>query len=222
LNERVPLPVNMVAQYSSFDHPPDETFERLLLHKTERTEIEILEDHILACDFCLTRVQNLQGQIIATKLAIRKMKRKQAARTATRTPLSRLNHLTLRALLLTAVSAVFVAKLIFVPPPVPENAAIAEVNLSAYRSSGAVVLPQGRPVHMTLDAADLPETPVLVQVVNPFGSEIWRGDAAVLQEKAEILFPPFTSRGLYLLRLYAPAARDKKGEILREYAFNVK
>jgi hypothetical protein len=212
----------MVAQYTSFDHPTDETFERLLLHNTDETELGTLEAHILACDSCLIRVQDLQSQVTATKLALAKIKRKQMARTAAKTRLTRLNDLTRPVLLVAALSAVFAARLFFIPPHLPENADITEVNLSAYRDPEGAVLPQGRPLYVTLDAVDLPHTPVFVQVVNPVGSEIWKGDAAVVDDKAEIFMPPFTRRGAYLLRLYARASRGEKGEILREYVLHVK
>jgi hypothetical protein len=164
----------------------------------------------------------LQSQVTATKLALNKIKRKQMARTAVKTRLTRLNDLTRPVLLMAGLSAVFTARLFFISPGIPESAAITEVDLSAYRNSEGAVLPRGRPLRVTLDAVDLPHTPILVEVVNPFGSEIWRGDAAVLHDKAEIFMPPFTKGGAYLLRLYAPAGREKKGEILREYAFHVK
>jgi hypothetical protein len=212
----------MVAQYTLSDHPTDETFERLLLHNTDETELGILETHIFACDVCVARVQDLQSRVIATKLALDKIKRKQMVRTGAKKQLRRLNELTRPVLLVAGLSAVFAAKLFFIPPRVPENPASIEVNLSAYRDSEGPVLPQGRPLHLRLDAVDLIDTPVIVQVVNPFGSEIWRGNATVLHDKAEIFMPAFTRSGAYLLRLYVPAARGEKGEILREYVLNVR
>jgi hypothetical protein len=216
------LLVNMVGQYTSSDHPTDETFERLVLHNTDETELGVLEAHIFACDSCLTRVQDLQKHVRTTKLALEKVKRKQMAKTAAKRRLAQVNHLTRPVLLVAGLSTIFAARLFFIPSRISENTAVTEVNLSAYRDSQAAVLPQGRPLHLMLDAVDLPDTPALVKVVNPLGSEIWRGDAAVVQDKAEVLMPPFATSGTYLLRLYAPAARGKTGEILREYVLNVR
>jgi len=69
-------------------------------------------------------------------------------------------------------------------------------------------------------AADLLDGPVFVGIVNSLGSEIWRGNAAVFRERAEILVPPIIHSGVYLLRLYSPA-REKKSEILTEFVFHV-
>jgi hypothetical protein len=212
----------MIAQYTLSDHPTDETFERLLLHNTDETELGILEGHIFTCDFCLTRVQDLQRHVITTKLALDKIKKKRMTTTATKKQLTRLNQLTRPVLSVAAISAVTAATLFFIPPRVPENATITEVNLSAYRDSKGAVLPERRPLHLRLDAVDLNDTPVLVEVVNPFGSELWRGNATVLHDRAEIFMPPFSRSGAYLLRLYAHGAQGKKGEILREYVLNVR
>lgn len=213
---------NMVAQTNSFDHPTDEMFERLVLHRSEQTELEILESHLLACDSCLSRVKDLRNQIIATKLALQTIKRKQAARAAAKIRLARLNQLTPTVLSLPVIAGVLIGVLFLIPPGIRKNASIAKVSLSVYRESEQAVLPQGRPVHVTLDAAGLPNAPVVVEIVDPLGSKLWRGDAAVFREKAEILVPQITQSGVYLLRLYSAPVRDKKSEILMEFVFHVK
>jgi hypothetical protein len=208
----------MVGQHTSCDHPTDEIFERMLLNQAEGIKLEKLRSHILGCGLCFNRVEDLQNQITATKLALEKIKRRQVAKAAANARLSSLRGPVVSSI---AVSAVLILGLFLVPKHIQNNAAITRVSLSAYRDSEHALLPQGRAVHVTVDAADLPDGPVLVEIVNPSGFEIWKGDAAVFQDNADFVLPRLHS-GPYLLRLYAPAARVKKGEILREFVLHVK
>jgi hypothetical protein len=216
------LSQNIVAQTTSFDHPTDEMLERLLLHRSQNSEREVLESHMLACPSCLVRVEDLQDQITATKLALQKIKTKRAARAASSAQLARLKQLAPPILLSSLALAVLTVGLFLIPHGVQENGSIAKVSLSVYRDSEHAVLPQGRPAHVTIDAADVPDGPVLIEIVNPLGAEIWRGHATVFREKAEILAPPITHIGVYLLRLYPPGTRQEKSEILTEFVFHVK
>jgi hypothetical protein len=211
----------MASPDNTLAHPTEEMFERLLVRKAEGTELEAVEYHILACDICLVRMQNLDHQITATNLALRTITRKQAARAAAKGRVMELNRLKRPILSLAVVSAIFYAGLSFHRQRFQENVSNAKVSLSAYRDSKHAVLSQ-TPVQVTLDAADLPEGRVLVQIVDSSGSEVWRGDSTVFREQAEISLPRISRSGSYLLRLYAPASRARTSQILREFVFDVK
>ncbi|MBV9613731.1 MAG: hypothetical protein JO091_14755 [Acidobacteriaceae bacterium] len=98
----------------------------------------------------------------------------------------------------------------------------AQVNLSAYRGSETVLVPEWRPLDVHLKANDLADGPLALQVVDQNGTEIWKGTTLVRNEAAEAHIGRITRPGSYLLRLYEPAAASGQGNLLREFAFQAK
>jgi hypothetical protein len=82
-------------------------------------------------------------------------------------------------------------------------------------------LPAGTPLSLRLDTTDIPAGPVDAQIVNGNGREIWQGQTAVQNQRAELKLPRIGEPGPYFLRLYAPSASSEH-ELLREYRFEVK
>ena len=54
------------------DHPSEEQLERFLLNMLGGVELELLETHILSCNDCVSRLQKLEIEIAAKKLALSK------------------------------------------------------------------------------------------------------------------------------------------------------
>jgi hypothetical protein len=98
----------------------------------------------------------------------------------------------------------------------------AQVSLSAYRGNETSVAPQWRPLALHLNANDLADGPVRVQLVNEQGAEIWTGAAMVNREQVEIHLPRIYHAGSYFVRLYEPGASSAQGDLLREFPFQVK
>jgi hypothetical protein len=48
----------------------EEALERFLLHQSRDEELEVLESHILACESCVTRLEDLEVWLAVTKLAL--------------------------------------------------------------------------------------------------------------------------------------------------------
>jgi hypothetical protein len=149
LKHKPPLRISS-RKFTSFDHPTDEMLEGLLLHRSQHSERQMLESHVLACRSCLMLVQDLHKQITATKLALQKIKTKQAARAVATAQLARLKQLALPALLSSLALAVLTGGLFLIPQEIQENGSSAKVSLSVNRDSEHSLLPQGRPVHVTL------------------------------------------------------------------------
>ena len=57
-----------------FGHPSEEALERFLLHAVQGPELVQLEGHILACDSCVTRLEDIEIMLAATKLALRHLR----------------------------------------------------------------------------------------------------------------------------------------------------
>jgi len=97
----------------------------------------------------------------------------------------------------------------------------ADVYISAYRGLEAGLVPIGRPLHVHINAAGLPNGPVSVQLINDQGSEIWIEKAFIQHERVDVTAPKLTKRGAYYIRVYS-AAPDKTGKLVREYYFGAK
>jgi len=83
-------------------------------------------------------------------------------------------------------------------------------------------VPAGSPLDLHLGTGDLAEGAVLVDVVDARGVDVWKGRAAIYQEHIEVMVPPITQKGPHFLRLYAPTQASSDGDLLREFAFQVK
>lgn len=55
-------------------HPSEEALERFLLDSLEGPELVQLERHILACESCVTRLEEIEVMLAATKLALRHLR----------------------------------------------------------------------------------------------------------------------------------------------------
>jgi hypothetical protein len=223
------------------DHPNEEALERFLLRKSEDQELEVLETHIFACETCVTRLESLELQLtdLKTALASFEEERIQKDLAGVRQPFWK-GWFTMQSMSWAgAACAALAVGLAFVPHSIhrlsPSNAANAQTvdgdlsacnasnagTLSACRGAETATLPAHRPLHLRLDATDLPKGPVEVQVVNSGGSQIWEGKTTVDAEQARVELPQIGQTGPYFLRFYSAAASPDR-ELLREFRFEVK
>ena len=82
-----------------------------------------------------------------------------------------------------------------------------------------VALPEGRPLDLRMDTADIPQGPVDVEVVDAAGAHVWNGHALVSSEKADVKLPEIRKAGTYFLRFYPTGSKEH--ELLREFRFEV-
>lgn len=203
------------------DHPTEDELERYILNRSREEELEGLETHILACESCVTRLEDLEFQISVTKLALQQMRAEQLAKATSAQTSSWKTWFTVPKLSLTGAVATVALGLIVVPAFLPRQAPTAEVSLSAYRGDETSVAPIGHRLDMHLSTGDLAGGPVLVSVVDIRGIELWRGRASIQHEQVEIMVPPIKDRGAHFLRLYAPTQATPDSNLLREFAFQV-
>ncbi len=200
-------------------HPPEDALERFLLQQSEEDELEIVETHILACETCVTRLETLEFNIKATKLALSELQQaERLAETAQPVPKPGFNFfswLTLPRLSLAGASlAACALALTFLSVP-------REVTLTAYRGAETNYVSQWLPLELHLNARELPAGPVRVEVVNAQGGKVWQGNAAVQSDHIDLRIPRFTVAGQYFVRVYSnqdePAAT-----LLREFSIQTK
>jgi anti-sigma factor RsiW len=212
----------MHMQNTNPAHPSEEELERFVLHQCQEQELEQVETHILACESCVTRLEDLEIQIRATKLALRNMQAEQRTKAAATEKRPWKAWLTIPKLSIAGGLAAVALGVIAVPALLQRNADLVQVSLSAYRGYERSVVPQNRRLRVHLNAGDLADGTALAAVVDSSAAEIWKGRTVIHNEQAELDMPPIMGKGAYLLRLYAPAGSGLEPNLLREFAFQVK
>ena len=97
-----------------------------------------------------------------------------------------------------------------------------ERSVDAVMGSEVTVIPADRPLLLHLNAKDLPEENVAVQVVSADGNELWKGNSTIHNSIVDAKLPKFHEKGNYLVRLYGPAqTSSSEGNLLREFSFAV-
>ena len=209
-------------QSTYFDHPTEEALERFLLHQSPEEELEVLETHILACESCVTRLEDLEVWLAATKLALSENLSQQSVKaTANERPSWRRSWCTVRNFSLAGTAAALALGIVIIPQKIRRTVPVSEVTLSAYRGMETSVVPEGHRLHVRLKATDLAEGPVTASIVNSRDAEIWSGTTVIRHEQVEITVPPVTEAGPHFLRLYAPTQGNPQRDLLREFVFQV-
>lgn len=196
------------------EHPSEEALERFLLHQSQEPELETVEAHILACESCVGKLEILETQIVALKIAVEQLEREAQERESRQRSRPWKSWLGIGGLSFAGAAAcVALALGLFMP---------AQVTLSAYRGAETTFAPEWRPLDVHLNVPDLADGSLAVQLVNNQGAEIWRGKGTVSNEHVDVQVPRITRTGNYFLRLYEPAANGAPGDLLREFAFQVR
>jgi hypothetical protein len=203
------------------DHPTEDELERFILNRSRAEELEGLETHILACESCVTRLEDLEFQISVTKLALQEMQSEELAKARLAQKSSRKPWFAVPKLSLTGAVATIAVALIVVPAFLPKHAPTTQVSLSANRGEESSVVPAGHRLNMHLSTGDLAAGSVLVSIVDIRGTEVWRGRATIQHEQVEVVVPPIKDRGAHFLLLYAPTHATPDSNLLREFAFQI-
>ena len=209
-------------QDTYLDHPNDEALERFLLHHANEEELEVVETHILACESCVTRLEDLEFLIATTKLALQEVRNEQLAKQIAKQQQtsSWKSWFTVPRLSWAGGLAVFALGVALVPQLTQQHPA--DVALSAYRGLDVSTVPEGRPLHVSLNANDLGSGPVTVELVDGQGLRLWQGSTDIQNNKVDISIPQIRQIGTHFIRLYSPKPGNGEGELLREFAFQVK
>ncbi len=193
------------------EHPSEEALERFLLNKSPDEELESVETHILACEFCVEQLESLESEIAATKIALQNMTVQRDSKSLAHTARRWKRWFTIPRLSFAATSAVAAAAAILLS--VPSN-----VSITAYRGTETAIVPEGRPLHMHLNAAQIDSGPVKVELADSTGSIVWTGASVVRDDKVDVALPRITHSGAYLLRLYSVPQGQASNDLLREYS----
>lgn len=197
------------------EHPAEEALERFILHQSNEQELDLIETHILACDSCVARLENLEIEVAATKLALQNLRIEEAARSANPQPAFFQKWLTLPRLSFVGACAALALGIAIVPQ-MYRSVPAQDVTLMAERGIAKNEIPAHQPLHVTLDAADLNQSTVSVEEVDADGSPVWQGNAPVRNDRVVVNVPGIAKTGEHYFRLYS----SNHHELLREFAFN--
>ena len=194
------------------EHPDEEALERFLLNMSSEEELETLETHVLACEYCVDQLETLETQIAATRLALQKLESRPASkRSVDRFGRWKIWFTIPKLSFATAGLAMAAGAILFSIPR--------DVSITAYRGSETAIVSEGRPLHLHLNAAGLDPGPVAVELANKNGSIVWKGTSSIAHDTLDVSLPRITQSGPHFLRLYSVPPAGTEPGLLREFAF---
>ncbi|MDQ2841816.1 MAG: hypothetical protein M3Y72_12415 [Acidobacteriota bacterium] len=223
----------------NLEHPTEEALERYLLQRTDEQELESLETHVLACESCITRLEILEPEIATLKITLVDYEEARIQNELNPSRSSWKDWFTIPRLSWAGAAVAALGIGLTVVPHSMQRLSSAhsvqvaegdlagcqpngtDMTLTACRGTETATLPGGHPLHLRLDATDIQQGHVDVQVVNGTGNQVWQGQTTVSNERAEVNMPEISQPGSYFLRFYAPSANSER-ELLREFRFEVK
>lgn len=203
------------------EHPAEEVLERFLLHRCGDEELDVVETHIMACEPCVVRLETMEVELAATKLALQNMRIQEAEKAAAPKTASWRTWFTVPTLSTAGALAALAIGVMVAPQFTHRSLPVAQVSLIAYRGLETPLVPKNRDLHVSLNANDLTENTVKVELVNDRGQVTWKGTEPVHDNQVTVNVPHISTDGSYFFRLYAPASQGE-GELLREFAVQVK
>ena len=198
-------------------HPAEETLEEYAFNRLTEARTAAVEEHILICSACQRTLQDIDEYILLMKAA--------TAEYAVRPRVAGLGMATKLAWA-AATAGVF---LLAVPGLMKavgwwraEPASMtAPVVLAAFRGGDDAPIsqgPAGRPLELSIDAADLPAVGAYrVEVVNATGQRAWSGAATVSNGTLSVQIPKGLKPGTHWVRLFAV-----EGNLLREFGLRLR
>jgi hypothetical protein len=200
-------------QRSYFDHLPIDVLERFILHRSSEQEVELVETHMLACESCVSALENLEIELAATKIAFEEVAAEMPNRVAISEPQRPFwkNWFGLPALSWSAAGILAGALSFFVFVP-------ANIELKAERGTATVIVPEWRNTHLRFVDEGLPAGPLRAEVVDASGALVWSGDAQDQPGAVNLDLPRITKAGRYYARLYTAGTQH---ELLSEFPLEV-
>ena len=204
----------MTMQREHIDHPSEEALERFLLHRMEEGELESFETHILACEKCVTRLEELEIYIAATKKALQDLHYQNVAENVAKESKRSSGWFGLRALSLAGAATALAVALAVVPKFTPY-----EKDMSAFRGVETSFVPANRPGTVHLNAKDLTPGAVSLELVDADGNQIWKGSGVISNSKVDAHLPRLSSKSNYLIRIYQQDKDSSEANLVREFSF---
>lgn len=179
-------------------HLDEESLERYSLNRLPEAEVEALEEHLLACEHCQQRLDEMDEFLAAARSASNRLRHEEASKGASKAGENR----SWRAWFPLPVPAVagglaLAAALAVTIPRAMDSGPAQVVALSAFRGEGSASVAAGKPVILLLDLAGIDGQANKVEVADASGRLIEFAPAA-----REVRLKTRLRQGQYWVRVY--------------------
>jgi hypothetical protein len=213
-------PERLKEWVAAMEHVPEDSLELYSMGRLPEAELEGVEEHLLLCEVCRSRVEELDefirtfretAQVVPVRAQSGKQPKRLLKRLVGGWTLWRPAYGLAGAL---AVLLVVVA----IRQPAPEPGPVSEIHLQAMRSSEVVEAKANTPLNLRLDLSMLAPHPAYdVRIADSRGAVVWRSSVTPRGEYAIANVGGGLRAGQYWVRVYSGA-----GTLLREYSLRVR
>ncbi len=205
---------------ASVEHITEEQLEKYHLQQLSEAAAVAVEDHLLLCEHCQTKLEDLEVFIKSFR-AVAPILARQDAREQRGGIVDWLRRQLQNPFAALALSAVAALALFLVPLRWSTSAApgpLATIELQAVRAGFVPQAPTGRPLRFRLDLSGLPPSASFrAEFTQDNGKTITNLTLSLSQTTNALDLPEGLTVGRYWLRIYSP----QQSEPLREFGFTV-
>jgi hypothetical protein len=192
------------------DHPLSNLLERFVSRRCTEDELEVIESHILACDLCLTKLEQLENEIAPlNQFVLGQLPRGKPATEKARFWERWLCIPNLSWASAVGVLAVAFCTIGFIPT---------DVQLRAERADVTFIVPEWRHTHLRFTDEGLPAGTLQAEVTDESGNVLWSKTVNNNNGLVDLDLPIIRHRGHYYARLYTI---DTEHDLLTEVRFDV-
>jgi hypothetical protein len=214
------------------EHVSEMLLERYLTQQGSESEVEVVETHLLICDSCRGRLDELEDYRSVVRqgfaLLASQPQKSKAPGWFRRLPAWSLPgswpRWSPRDWLLIPAAAMLALAAFLVVPAMRREAGPVDVSLTSERGGETQLVgaPQGRNLQLRLDSSGLPDGQVWVEIVDSNGNAITEQQALARSNQATIRVANLAS-GVYYARIYSSKGGHLDSDrLLREFAFQVR
>lgn len=204
----------MQSQSQSDQHLSEEALEIYSAGSMPEEECTSLEEHLLTCPHCQTRLTETDDYLRATRAAASDLRR------ATRRPSKDTRERRLWPLAAAGLVACAVA--IVLPWRSNQLQHVRDIDLTVERGAGqrsVIQAPVGQRLALNLDLTEVQHAQEYrLEVVNASGAQVWAGLVKKSGSRLRAELPVTLAQGIYWVRLYIPTPAPL---LLREYGLQV-
>jgi hypothetical protein len=203
-------------------HPTEELLEEYSFGRICEPALAPLEEHLLACPVCQSRLPAIDEYAAMMKAGIAAFERERRASPPHSRRFAFSGIPGIRMVFAAACMVVFVSATIAwrMQPPSTVASQAATVKLTALRggeADGATRAPVGRPLDLVIDRTDLPTSLAYrLEVVSSSGRQIWSGAAQIADQNISAHVPNPLRPGMYWVRLYSSG-----DQLRREFGLHI-
>ena len=206
-------------------HAPEDLLERYSMRRLTDEESELLEDHLMFCQWCQDKLESVESFLYVAREASRRVRREDLEFQASSPIWSRFHGFSLTNLFgadhprswftLPITAAAMACMALFLMVPRSQEAGYQQVRMESFRGTLAQSVNSTQPLEIILNLDGLPPSPAYrVEIVNAEGATSASSLAEPQGNSLTVRLKSKLSPGQYWMRLYVPGVN----ELLREFS----